>query len=31
MDPKDWKYLAEGGANIIFRYAGSDHEYVLII
>lgn len=28
MDPNDWQYLAEGGANIIFRYIGLNEEYV---
>ena len=28
MDPTDWKYLAEGGANIVFRYEGLLDEFV---
>jgi len=28
MDPSEWEYLTEGGANIVFRYCGKDLKYV---
>lgn len=28
MNPFEWEYFTEGGANIIFRYKGTDPYYV---
>lgn len=28
MNPFEWEYFTEGGANIIFRYKGTDPNYV---
>lgn len=31
LEPEDWQYLNEGGANVVFKYCGTDSELVRAI